>query len=111
MAKSLIEQSDLEKGYTIIESVHYVIGVSAGPSVVIRGGTHPKMRILTSLEDTALASSAGNGPVGATSFAVAMIAGGAGAHLTVEHSNQMDAAVAFLSRTFNTLPRTGIIPL
>ena len=45
---SRAEQKDLPKGYTIIESTHAILGTGTDKKVAIRGGDHPKMRLLVS---------------------------------------------------------------
>lgn len=54
MSKSLVEQSDLEPGYTLIESTHYILGKGTTRNVAIRGGTHPKMELLVAAVNTEL---------------------------------------------------------
>lgn len=103
MARSTVEQSDLEDGYTLIESVHALLGVGANPVVAIRGGTHPKMRLLVSGDDTALGVGATDAPSGAVSFALALVANVAGAEITVEHANGMDAATTLGNDAISTV--------
>ena len=59
MSKSIIEQSDLENGYTYFETVVVWSGSSVAKTVVLRGGKHPKCRLLLKDESTLIAANAG----------------------------------------------------
>lgn len=56
MVKSIVEQDELEKGYTHIESVTVISGSSVAKQIVMQGGKHPKMRIILATDSTLIAA-------------------------------------------------------
>ena len=89
MSRSEVEQTDLEKGYTYIESLTAIVGAGSIRKVLIPGGKHPKMRMLVSPEATELA--AGTGPAGPYSFVIAIAFTATGHQMEVIHG---DGAIA-----------------
>ena len=89
MSKSLVEQSDLEPGYAYITAVGALLGKSVLKKVLIPGGKHPKMRLLTATINTGLTTT--TGPTEEASFVVAIVTAGAGAEVDVVHSSGMIA--------------------
>ena len=84
MANIKVEQEDLQKGYTVIESIHAILGVGTARVVAMRGGTHPKMRLKVKDEDTLMDS--GDGLSGDYSFVLVNVAAVSGA-ITVSHKD------------------------
>ena len=54
MSESRLEQNELQKGYTYIETICAIMGQDTLNKVVIKGGKHPRMRLLVSDVNTAL---------------------------------------------------------
>lgn len=92
MSRSEVEQSDMFKGYGYVEVLGYIIGKSTLRKTLIRGGMHPRMKLLTSKQNTGLDKD--TGPTEDASFVKAEVTGGAGAHITIEHNDGRDAGVA-----------------
>lgn len=92
MTKSLVEQSDLEAGYTYIETTIMLAGTSPDKVVAIRGGKHPKMRLLLKESSALLAINAG--PSGPYSYVYATAFTTDGCILEVSH---MDGDIAGVS--------------
>ena len=82
MSKSLVEQEDLDKGYTYIEVTCALMGVDTLNKVVLKGGKHPKMRLLVNDNSTAL--NTGEGFSEDWSFVIALAACTSGA-IDVRH--------------------------
>ena len=91
MSVSKIEQSELFKGYGYIEVTGAILGKSVLEKILIKGGMHPRMRLLTGLLATALDKD--TGPSEDASFAWSAIAG-TGAHVSILHRDGRVAAVA-----------------
>ena len=91
MSVSKVEQSDMFKGYGYVEAIGHILGKSVVRKALIKGGMHPRMRLLTALSGTALDKD--TGPSEEASYAVASVSGGGGAHITIEHVDGRDAGV------------------
>lgn len=85
MSEIRVEQSDLPVGYTIIESIHAILGTGTARVVAIRGGDHPKMRLLVKNANTEMVS--GSGLSGAYSFALSRVSTTGGEIFTVSHKD------------------------
>ena len=98
-----VEQEDLQPGYTLIESVHAILGTGTARVVAIRGGTHPKMRLLVADDDTVMND--GEGLTGQISFVLVNIAAVSGA-ITVSHKDGVVAGetVATVNTIDNIYP-------
>lgn len=92
MSRSEVEQSDLFKGYGFVEVIGAIVGKSAVRKVLVAGGKHPRMRLLTATVNTALDKT--TGPSADASFVLGLVSAGAGAHITIEHNDGRDAGVA-----------------
>lgn len=98
-----VEQDDLPKGYTVIESVHAILGTGTERKVAIRGGTHPRMRLKVKDDDTVMND--GEGLTGDFSFAYVVAAATSGA-ITVSHKDGVVAGetVATINTANNIYP-------
>lgn len=82
---STVDQDELPAGYTVIESTHVILGVGTVKTIAMKGGTHPKMRLL--MKDINTVYAAGDGPTGAYSFAYPIIDTTGGAVFEVLHKD------------------------
>ena len=98
-----VEQNDLPKGYTVLESVHAILGTGTDRKVAIRGGTHPRMRLKVKDEDTVMND--GEGLTGDFSFVYVNVVAVSGA-ITVSHKDGVVAGetVATINTARNIYP-------
>ena len=103
MSEIKVEQTDLQPGYTVIESVHAILGTGTDRVVAIRGGTHPKMRLKVKDEDTVMND--GEGLTGDYSFVLVNVAAVSGA-ITISHKDGVVAGetVATVNTADNIYP-------
>ena len=101
---TVLDQDELQPGYTIIESTHAILGTGTERKVAIKGGKHPKMRLLVADADTVMND--GEGLTGGYSFVIALAAAVSGA-ITVSHKDSVVAGETVA--TINTL--SNIYPI
>ena len=82
---TLIDQDELIAGYTHIETVAAILGVGTLQKTVIKGGHHPKMRLLIS--DSAALLATAQGPTEEASFSVSIVHNTSGAVFDVLHKD------------------------
>lgn len=98
---SKVEVSEIETGYTHIESVNYILGIGTLKKVVIKGGHHPKMRLLTAEASTALITA--TGPSEEASFAVPVAWTATGHQLECIHKNGVVAGETIAAAAANNI--------
>ena len=89
---SNIDLDELPAGYTHIESVHACLGIGTLKKVVIKGGRHPKMRLIISPSAALLATA--QGPTEEASFSQSIVHNTSGGVFDVVHSNGLIAGRA-----------------
>ena len=103
-----IDQNELQPGYTIIESKHAILGTGTERKVAIRGGTHPKMRLL--IADVSTLYNTGEGLSEDWSFATTLAAATSGV-LEVSHKDGIlaarTAAINAVNEIYPFAPVTG----
>lgn len=96
-----VEQADLQKGYTIIESVHAILGQGTTRVVAIKGGTHPKMRLKVADENTEMND--GEGLTGDYSFVMSLVSTTGGGIYDVSHKDGVIAGRTAVETEANEL--------
>ena len=99
---SKAEQDDLFEGYTHIESVSHILGIGTLKKVVIKGGHHPKMRLLTAEASTLLITA--TGPTAEASFAACLTFGTPGHQLECIHKNGVVAGETIAATALGATP-------
>lgn len=99
---SKVEVSDIEPGYTHIESVSHILGIGTLKKVVIKGGHHPKMRLLTAEASTLLITA--TGPTTEASFAACLTFGTPGHQLECIHKNGVVAGETIAATALGATP-------
>ena len=98
---SNIDLDELPAGHTHIESVSYILGIGTLKKVVIKGGKHPRMRLLTAEASTALITA--TGPSEEASFAVPVAWTATGHQLECIHKNGVIAGETIAAAAANNI--------
>ena len=95
MSRSEVEQEDLFRGYGFFETTIILDGTGAEKRTVIRGGKHPKMRMLLKEESTLIP--ANSSPTGDYSYTYALAFTTKNAILEVSHLDGDVAGVTIVA--------------
>ena len=99
---SNIDLDELPAGHTHIESISHILGIGTLKKVVIKGGHHPKMRLLTAEASTMLVTA--TGPTAEASFAACLTFGTPGHQLECIHKNGVVAGETIAATAVGATP-------
>lgn len=91
----------MQKGYTLIQSTHAILGTGTDRITVIKGGSHPKMRLL--VKDNSTVMNDGEGLTGEYSFSLHTAHNTSAAVLDVVHKDGSVAGRSVTSTAVNEL--------
>ena len=104
---TLIDQNELPAGYTIIESTHAILGTGTVRKVAIKGGKHPKMRLLVADVNTKFND--GEGLSADWSFVLMTAKTTAGQIITVSHKDGIVAGASAAEALVNEIYPIAIV--